>query len=511
MAASVIVVGAGIAGLSAGCYARMNGYQASLFEMHAIPGGLCTAWTRKGYTWDISMHMLVGSKSGPIHDMWCELGAMQNRRFIYHDALLRAESGDKRVDFCADTRRLEAQLLAISPGDARRIRELVRLLGGKSLVQLMPMDAPGVPGGWRALQRILAVLPLLGKMRKYGSMTLRQFAATFQDPFLRETIPFTIDRPGWPMPDFPMIGIMGFLHSALSEAGVPVGGSQQVINAIADRYQRLGGEAQYRCTVTGLIIEDDRVRGVRLEDGTEQRADAVIWAADGHTLLFNLLDGRDPGSELRKRYRDWKVVRPIVHVMLGLARDMSREPCRLTFNIDRPIAIAGQEFPWLTFLHHGFDPTSAPAGKTAAEVWYDTEYAFWDELSRDRPAYAAEKQRIADETIAALDRRWPGLAADVEVVDVPTLVTYHRYTGNWQGSPDGWYITRQNMTAPAILTLPGLSGLYMAGQWTAPFTGTVIAALTGRQAIQLLCRADRQPFRTSIDQGAATLNALVGR
>lgn len=41
---------AGIAGLSAGCYARMNGYKTTIFEAHTIPGGLCTAWTRKGYT-----------------------------------------------------------------------------------------------------------------------------------------------------------------------------------------------------------------------------------------------------------------------------------------------------------------------------------------------------------------------------------------------------------------------------------------------------------------------------
>ena len=69
---SIVIVGAGIAGLSAGCYARMNGYKTIILEMHNIPGGLCAAWKRKGYTFDISMHMLVGSKSGPFHQMWQE-------------------------------------------------------------------------------------------------------------------------------------------------------------------------------------------------------------------------------------------------------------------------------------------------------------------------------------------------------------------------------------------------------------------------------------------------------
>jgi protoporphyrinogen oxidase len=54
MEKSMIIVGAGIAGISAGCYARMNGYKTTILEMHSIPGGLCTAWKRKGFTFDIS-------------------------------------------------------------------------------------------------------------------------------------------------------------------------------------------------------------------------------------------------------------------------------------------------------------------------------------------------------------------------------------------------------------------------------------------------------------------------
>ena len=78
-------------------------------------------------------------------------------------------------------------------------------------------------------------------------------------------------------------------------------------------------------------------------------------------------------------------------------------------------------------------------------------------------------------TIAELDRRWPGFAAQVEAVDVPTPATYFRYTGNWQGSPDGWYITAENMRRRSLRSLPGLANLSMVGQWTAPFTGTVMA------------------------------------
>ncbi len=61
---SIIIIGAGIAGLSAGCYGQMNGYQTPIFELHDLPGGLCTAWKRKGYTFDGCIHYLIGSGGG---------------------------------------------------------------------------------------------------------------------------------------------------------------------------------------------------------------------------------------------------------------------------------------------------------------------------------------------------------------------------------------------------------------------------------------------------------------
>jgi phytoene dehydrogenase-like protein len=74
-----------------------------------------------------------------------------------------------------------------------------------------------------------------------------------------------------------------------------------------------------------------------------------------------------------------------------------------------------------------------------------------------------------------------------------------RYTGNWKGSPDGWYLTPDNMNEMEPLrTLPGLEGLYMVGQWTAVFTGTVIAALSGRQIVQLMCRKEGKKFVSNV-------------
>ena len=61
---SLIIIGGGFAGLATGIYARLNGYKTRIFEMHDKPGGLCTSWKRKGYTFDGCIHWLVGSSEG---------------------------------------------------------------------------------------------------------------------------------------------------------------------------------------------------------------------------------------------------------------------------------------------------------------------------------------------------------------------------------------------------------------------------------------------------------------
>ena len=94
-------------------------------------------------------------------------------------------------------------------------------------------------------------------------MTIQQFAARFKDPFLREAIRFFIDAPGWPMPQFPMAVMAGFIKSGVTEAGAPLGGSQKVAFHIADLYKQLGGEIHYNSRVTDLIIENDRVAGIK--------------------------------------------------------------------------------------------------------------------------------------------------------------------------------------------------------------------------------------------------------
>ena len=497
MEKSIIIVGAGIAGLTAGFYARQNGFKTTIFESHNIPGGLCTAWKMKGYKFDISMHMVSGSKSGPLHRLWEELGVAQNFEFHYHKRATQVEGMGKKLTFTENKDQLISDMRAISPEDEKLIKEYADLLYGPDMMNAALLKAPELKTVFDRLKAIPAILPVIPKFMKYKSATIEEFSARFKNPFLRNAIRFFIDSPGWPMPNFPLAVMTGFMKSGVTEAGTPLGGSQKVVLHIAKQYENLGGTFRYNCRVKNLLIENESVTGIVLEDGTVEKADIVIWAGDGHTLIFDILGGKYVNDKIRDMYEKWMPVLPVLHVAIGVNRDLSAEPHSIVFEPEEPITIAGKEFNWLTMMHHCFDKSMAPEGKSAVEVWYATDYDYWTELAKDRAKYDAEKKRIADYTIAQLDKRWPGFASQVEVVDVPTPATYSRYTGNWKGSPDGWYITTDNWRNMQFLRgLPGLGGLYTIGQWTAPFTGTIMASASGRQIIEIICKKEGKKFVT---------------
>jgi phytoene dehydrogenase-like protein len=102
----ILIIGAGIVGLSTGCYARMNGYGATIMEMHTTPGGLCTSWTRDGYTFDGSIHNLDGtSPDSAFHRMWRELGVVPALPMHAFEELVRVE----RPAECSASSRTAAQ------------------------------------------------------------------------------------------------------------------------------------------------------------------------------------------------------------------------------------------------------------------------------------------------------------------------------------------------------------------------------------------------------------------
>lgn len=501
MEKSIIIIGAGIAGLSAGCYGQMNGYKTRIFEMENNPGGCCTSWNREGYTIDGSIHWLTGSRPGNVfYPIWEELGAVQGRAIVDHEEYARIEGKDGKVFIVyTDINHLEQHMLELAPEDKDVIEEFTE--GIRTMIHFpMPVEKePELYSPIDGLKMMLKMRPYLMFVRKWGRLTIQDFAQRFKNPFLRQVFPLCVNLQNGP--DFP---ILGFLQSLAwmdqKTAGFPVGGSLEFARSIERRHLALGGEIHYGSRVNKILVENNRAVGVRLDDGSEQRSDIVISAADGYTTIFDMLDGKYINDKIQGYYDELPVTPPVIYIALGVARSFEEMPYQATgtdFPLDEPITIGGQERKRLNVQMYNFDPSLAPAGKTVMRVYFATDYEYWKKLKQDPERYEAEKEQIADQVVASLDQRFPGLAAQVEMRDVATPMTFERYTGNWQGTFLGWLISTKTLRMQMSKTLPVLKNFYMAGQWVQPGGGVPTAAMSARNVTQVICKQDKKKFITS--------------
>ncbi len=252
MERSIAIIGAGVAGLSAGCYGRMNGYRTEIFEMHDKPGGLCTAWQRKGYTIDGCIHWLVGSRPGSgMHRVWEELGAVQGRTFVDADEFLRYEARDgKAFVLHADVDRLEEHMLEIAPEDREAIRDFCN--GVRAFVRIgdMPVGKPSeLMSSWEKAWLGLGMAWKYGRVMRWLRQPTTAVMAGFKSPLIRNGI-----LSAWPgtFPAGFLLMTLAWLHT--KSAGYPIGGSLGLARAIEDPVPR----ARRRGSLQGARGEDPR-------------------------------------------------------------------------------------------------------------------------------------------------------------------------------------------------------------------------------------------------------------
>jgi phytoene dehydrogenase-like protein len=496
----IIIIGAGLAGLSTGCYGQMNGYKTQIFEMHDKPGGVCTAWERKGYTIDGCLHWVVGSSpNSSYHFLWEELGVIRDRQFIDFEEFRRIEGADgKTWTIYSDLDRLEEHMKEIAPEDAKVIHQFIS--GARAMSRLnfkqKLTKAPELTTPLDNLKIVPSMIPFMPTFLRFRRLTTGQYAQRFKNPFLKQAFKasFAGEFAGFSL--LARQGTLGFQHT--KQAGWPVGGSLEFARAIEKRYLELGGQVNYRSPVAKILVENNRAIGVRLHDGTEYRGDIVISAADGHSTIFGMLDGKFTNEKIKGYYENLTLFTPYLYIGLGVARSFPREPHEIVYILDKPFTFGNKTCDRMCLDIYSYDPTFAPPGKTSLVVLLYAEYDYWKKLrSENREQYKQEKERVADQVIAFLDTRFPGLAKQVKMRDVATPATLERYTGNWRASWEGWFLSSKVFMTSMSKELPGLKNFYMVGQWVEPGGGTPAVAASGRNAIQIICKRDRKKFITS--------------
>ena len=483
MVPSVLIIGGGIAGLSAGCFSRMNGFQTEILEMHSQPGGVCTAWSRKGYTFDLSIHWLVGSKPGSaLFSLYEKIGLTKGMKFIQHEYWVKVfDQQGHELTIYNNPDKLKTELLRISHEDSAFITKLC-----KDIRKLSKMK---VPVELTILDK-LQFLPILSLIKKYKP-DVASVMSEIKDPVLQKMLTVGLDFEG----QSAFFSLMGLAMQGAGNAGYPIGGSLPMAKAIETKFLELGGTIRYKSRVDSIITQDNRATGVRLSDGSELFADCVISCADGYSTIFNWLKGDYCDDTIRGYYQNLKRFPPILFISLGINRDLKSLPHETAIILNNPVEIGGTVQDKILFHNHAYDPTLFPMGKGVISTTIPVSYDWWEQLPYQEDVYKKEKEKAANQVIDLLLTQFPELSETIEVTDVASPMTFVRYTGNWRGSYEGWLVTPESFFLELPMTLPGLNRFYMAGQWVIGGGGIPGTIKSGRMSVKNMCQELNQPFR----------------
>jgi phytoene dehydrogenase-like protein len=487
----LLIIGAGVSGLSAGIYAQMNGFDSTIYEMHSIPGGLCTSWRRRGYVFDGSIRYLANvNPKVQGYQLWDELGIIKDTSFHFYEEFVCIEGEDgRKLHIYTDIDRLESHLLELSPQDRHVIREFIEGIRDFRRLEL-PVDLTA--GDALELAEMgRQMMPVLLPTLRWRNETLVEFATRFKDPLLRGGLPLFFQ---FAPSDFPMmlcLSTLAMMHDR--EAGYPIGGSLPIAKALEARYLELGGEVVYQTRVTDILVQEDVAVGLELNGGRQVLGDIVVSAADGRTTIFNFLDGRYVDRKLKAIFQGGMTPSTsVLQISLGVDMDFSKEPPMVNFPLGNPIWLGNIRHERLVLKHYCFDPSMALEGKSVLSLWCEADFDYWKWLRANEERYKSHKAEVADIIVEVLDERYPGLREAVEVVDVATPVTYERYTRNWRGAFAGWAMTTRKMSMMMGIgmdkTLPGLDNFFMVGHWVEPGGNVELSCASGRDAIKDICR-----------------------
>jgi len=495
----ISIIGAGVSGLSAGCFLQMKGFETEIYEKHSKPGGLCTSWKAGDYTFDGCLHWVLGSNDkNPFYKLWSELIDMESVEFVNHEVRVEIEVkdsadkyGSKVFHLYTNLSKLEEYMIDLAPEDSGRIKKLIRSMRRIQSFEVPP-EIKTLPAyySWKQMIGSIKHLPLLFFMLRNRYMTNFDFAASLRSPFLREAFQLIYDGEEFPM----LIITFPLAFSDLKSTGYPVGGSLRFATRIEEKYLALGGKIHYNSAVKEIRVKNDMATGLLLEDGTEIDSGITVSAADWYFTVFKALKGMYTDKKILD-LRDGKslqVYYSVINVSLGISKLLNELPYLTRFPIHGELLSPDGTIYTRMELHiYNYDPTLAPAGKTCVSASFYTKNAdFWIDLYKnDRPQYEKVKNEFAGKVIDILDQKTIGLKEFIEVSDVLTPATFYRYTGNWKGSTQGWLPGKNIMaSSPVKFELPGLKNFFYASHWSMPGGGLPVAVKTAHGLAQVIAR-----------------------
>lgn len=515
----VIVIGAGLGGLSSAAYCAASGKKTLLLERYSVLGGCSHVFRRKpNWEFDVGVHY-VGDcdENGEVPNLLRGLGLDEKIKWLPLDNnafdIIVGPDLELKVPLGWDN--YLHNLIEQFPNEEKGLKRFVSIIqrigesidlgrsfsSNQNIAKLFKDSGSAAP--W-----IMAPLPSLfaacGLSPKVSLVLSVQCGALATSPLV--------------MP----VGLYaGFLKYYVGCGGwYPKGGGQMLAAGFAEVVLTHGGEVRTDTKVAKIIIENGQAMGVELDNGERIYAKAIISNADIKRTYRDLVGYENLPRSMVRKNENWKMSWPLINAFFGIEIDLSNTPNSNYFvipnwkasksylslmSIDRRIlskAYKRNALDWATDFAENQpayiqsstrrDPSnihSAPKGHAAIEVqtlapfapklWGITEELALTGEYRELSCYQEIKEIITDGLLQRVEQVYTGAKAKVKLQELGTPATQQRYTLSSSGAAYGIEsrITQFGIFRPGTRTV--IKGLYLAGCSTKFGAGTVGSMLSG--------------------------------
>lgn len=467
----VVIIGAGIGGLTCANLLALAGQKVLLVESHFRVGGYCSVFQQQGYTFDAATHFypLLGNTDTLTGKLIKKMGV--TTQWVKMDPVDYFHLPDgSRFTVSADFDSYLARLKKQFPNQCQAIDDFFHEVREAYLFGLL----------YYFKDRYSPQLDC------YVKLSLRDaIDAHFDDRRLKLIL--TADCAHWGSAPKntsfvfdSMLRLSYFLNNYY-----PVGGSQAFADELAQRFEQAGGQVLMFSEVKKIRVRNQAVEGVEIESGSPKRrqryqvkADFVVSNAD---MLHTLEDLLEPGL-MTEELAQAKTLKPTMSCFMshigvhGISTGQLEQAQGYYWQEWDTDQVGSTALKCKLFVPTLYEPALAPAGGHVLLVQkvLDLDYA----NINDWPAH---KREVEHRIEGYLQDILPALEQHIVVKSSATAMTSYRYTRNYQGAMLGWEMSPQQLgeQRPGIST--PINGLYLTGHWVRPGGGITPVIVSAQQ------------------------------